>query len=719
LYQPKVPRPANPTPPANQINDRRLEMVAAFSGVTSRSGAFHGWLIVETPLAEKQTPHQNSRFPLVETIGCPIVFLLSTPSQGAQPQEPPAMTDRFSHRPKAPASDPTDNADFWFNEDNTPWRPSRPRRGLFGSARLARREDLAGFLEPVDNGRPRSKLPLYAALVESSADGGTLEPILYPSLSLPEDLRTRHLLAIGQTGCGKTTRLIYPLLANDVAQRRSIIVFDAKGKKVLPLVEGLAELHRPGQKTHLLNFRDPARSLRWNPIQGIRTEGEAHDVAYKICTLVDRGSEREGAFWLNNSIDALSGILLALATDPKERPSLSRARQVAHLPVAEFSRFAQAHPSVGVLTRVVELYRDANTTGACVLQDLRMRLSSFMDERVCDTTDVGPNQISVDRILTEGGILVVEVNETDVGKLKQIINLFMNHLFSRLISLAADARGGRLPLPCSLFLDEFASAVGKTDEMEVRLNTVRERGVSVVAAIQSIAQLSIYGNSANQVLAGFASKVYFAGLEWGDAEYASRQAGITTVYAPTQEEDEDEEPWLRRPVRGVPAPRSLLLPEEIARPTNHPTFGPPATLFLADTPPVQVYLRPAYDLPVLSRLLDPDEVPETKTPIKRRIAALERKLHWSSATQPTRQWWAGFKEKHSSEEVVKLLEKLEPLLEAWQKLREPKSAMLDAFRAAVQESGSKQAATHLAFLQYQLLKRHEEEQMGLETSGPG
>ena len=37
-------------------------------------------------------------------------------------------------------------------------------------------------------------------------------------------------------------------------------------------------------------------------------------MAFKICTLVDRGGEREGAFWLNNSIDLLSGILLALAT---------------------------------------------------------------------------------------------------------------------------------------------------------------------------------------------------------------------------------------------------------------------------------------------------------------------------------------------------------------------------------------------------------------------
>jgi hypothetical protein len=628
------------------------------------------------------------------------------------------MTERSPGRPTTPPADSTDSGAFWFNEDNMPWRPARPRRGMYGSARLARRADLAHLLQ-----RPTSalasELPLYAALVEATPDGGTLEPIVYPSLWLPEDLRTRHLLAVGQTGCGKTTRLIYPLLASDIAQRRTVVAFDAKGKKVLPVVEHLAALHRPGQKVHLLNFRDPARSLRWNPLASIRTEGEAHDVAYKICTLVDRGGEREGAFWLNNSIDLLSGILLALATDPKERASLARARQVALLPVAELSKFAQAHPSIGVLSRVVDLYRDANTTGACVLQDLRMRLSSFVDERVCATTDAGLGQIDLDAILREGGLLVVEVNETDVGKLKQVINLFMNHLFARLIGLAADTPGGRLPVPCSLFLDEFASAVGKIDEMEVRLNTVRERGVNVVAAIQSISQLGIYGTAAAQVLAGFASKVYFAGLECVDSEHASRQAGITTVLVPT--EDEDEAPWQSRRA-GVPVARPLLLPEEVARPTNHPTFGPPATLFLADTPPVQAYLRPAYDLPVLSRLLDPDEPagpPDGEALIRSRILQLERKFGWPSAGEPARRWWRAFADRHSPGEVLAVLEKLVPAAEVWRKLREPHLPLLDSFRACVEESGARQLDANVAFFHYRLLKRHEEEQPGLTLPGPG
>ncbi len=615
-----------------------------------------------------------------------------------------------------PAHDVTDRAAFWFDEHNKPWRPARPRRGIHGTARLARRADLADLLDPPRDDRPRSELPLYAALVEASPDGAVLEPLVYRSLHLPEELRTRHILAIGQTGCGKTTRLIYPLLASDLMQKRTVIAFDAKGRKVLPLVERLAAVHRPGQKVQLLNFRDPARSARWSPLASIRTEGDAHEAAFKICTLVDRGSEREGAFWLNNSIDLLAGIFLALATNPKEKPSLARARQVAQLPFSELGKFAKENPRITLLSRVVELHGDAHATGACVLQDLRMRLSGFMDERIGAVTEPGEGQLDLDALILGGGVLVIEVNETDVARLRQVINLFMNHLFARLIALAADAPLGRLPHPVSLFLDEFASAVGRIDDMEVRLNTIRERGVSVTAAVQSLSQLGIYGSSAGQVLAGFASKVYFAGLEWADAEYASRQAGITTIYAPVEEEDEGE-PWRTGGNRGVPVARSLLLPEEVARPVSHPAFGPPATLFLADRPPLLAYLRPAWDLPLLSRILEPDlPAPPTdpEEALKRRVEQLRHKYQVDQAGAAARAWWQEHEQGRPLQELPALLGLLEPLHAAWRQLREPRPVFLDAVERGAGQSGARQLEAQLSFARYQLLRRHEEEQLGLE-----
>jgi hypothetical protein len=432
---------------------------------------------------------------------------------------------------------------------------------------------------------------------------------------------------------------------------------------------------------------------------------------------VDRGSEREGAFWLNNSIDLLSGIFLALATNPRERPSLARARQIAHLPFAELAKFAKENARVGVLSRVVELHNDAHMTGACVLQDLRMRLSGFMDERVCATTEAGEGQLDLDSLILGGGVLIIEVNETDVARLRLVINLFMNHLFARLIALAADAPQGRLPQPVSLFLDEFASAVGRIDEMEIRLNTIRERGVSVTAAVQSLSQLAIYGQAAGQVLAGFASKVYFAGLEWGDAEYASRQAGLTTVYTPVEEEDESE-PWRRQGGnRGVPVPRLLLLPEEVARPVNHPTFGPPATLFLADRPPLQGYLRPAYDLPLLSRVLEPDlpaPPPDPEEALKRCVAQLRRKYQLEQARESARAWWRQHEEAKPLEEMPALLETLAPLYATWRRLREPRPVFLDAVHEGAVQSGARQLEAQLSFARYQMLRRHEEEQLGLE-----
>jgi hypothetical protein len=635
------------------------------------------------------------------------------------------MTSRFSPRPSDFSHDRTDNGAFWFDASNMPWRPKRVRRGIYGSTRLANRSDFEPFLEtdPHASEELRSRLPFHALLLEGSRDGSVLDPLVYQSLSLPEDLRTRHLLAVGQTGCGKTTRFIYPLLASDLTQPRTIIAFDAKGKKLFPLVEGLAAHHRPGQKVHLLNFRDPARSVCWNPVQGIRSEGDAHDIAFKLCTIVDRGGEREGAFWLNNSIDLLTSILWALSQDPKEKATLGRAREIAHLPIVDFAKFADAHPKVGGLGRVCELYSDAHQTGACVFQDLRMRLSGFLDERVAATTGISAAQLDLDSLLRTGGMLVIEVNETDVGKLRQVINLFMNYLFARLIEVSASSPGGRLPVPCSLFLDEFASAVGKIDDMEVRLNTVRERGVSVTAAVQSLSQLAIYGNAASQVLAGFSSKLFFAGLEWSDAEYASRLGGLTTVLNTADEDEDEEDPshggtWMHE-VRAprIPVGRCLLLPEEVARPVKHPAFGPPATLFLADTPPAQIYLQPAYELPLLARLMEPavEKVPATQSessPTVRKIAQLKRRLGWDSASPAAREWWRTCEEQAPQREVLGTLEQLLPLHEVWRRLREPRQPLLDELATAAHQSGSRRLVTQVSFLHYRLLHRQEEERSG-------
>jgi hypothetical protein len=164
----------------------------------------------------------------------------------------------------------------------------------------------------------------------------------------------------------------------------------------------------------------------------------------------------------------------------------------------------------------------------------------------------------------------------------------------------ADAHGGRLPHHAWFFLDEFASALGRLRDFEVRLNTFRSRRIGVVAAVQGLAQLRlVYGDGIGALLTGFSSKLFFPGLEVEDAEYASRLAGTTTIDVDTVQVDASG----HRVVQTTPVSRPLLLAEDIARPVAHPVLGRPVTALLADLPPTLLYLTPAFEQRGLGRAL--------------------------------------------------------------------------------------------------------------------
>lgn len=634
-----------------------------------------------------------------------------------------------SENPNPAPESNNEDIQLYFRPDEIPERPRRVRHGVHGTARLANRTDMRPFLEPGtknpeerDRDRRPTRLRMVTPLLEKDHEGGLLEPLLWQTLYMPDELRNRHILGVGQTGSGKTTKLILPLLDSDLSDaRRSVIALDAKGRKLYPIVEQLANQYRPGQVIHRLNFRDPERSLIWNPIEGIHTLGDAHEIAHKLCTLVDHGGYKDGVFWLNNSIDLLTGLILALNDDPHEQHSLARARELLQQPLEDFARFVDRHQNNPVLRRLTDFRNRVNTTGECIVQDLLMRLSTFMDDKVAATTS-GVSQLDIEELLRSGGILIIEVQETDVGKLQPVLNLLTNRLFTHLIHMATDSVTGRLPRPVSLLIDEFASAVGRMDEIDQRLNTVRERGVSVTAAVQSLSQLDlVYGKAADPVLAGFATKIFFGdGLDLRDAEYASRLTGMTTVEQVTiqQEIDPAADSGFRTMFRTItPVGRRLLLPEEIARPPMHHLFGAPVSVFLPSLT-FQAYLTAAHEMPHIAKAME-NVAPERLPPLQRRIGELKTKLSWVRASQTAKNWWEACETQLTPDVLITLLEELVRQREIWNKLRTRSATLFDEFMAAASQSATADPLANLAYFQYCLHKRHAEERNAANEMGQG
>jgi type IV secretory pathway TraG/TraD family ATPase VirD4 len=377
-----------------------------------------------------------------------------------------------NHEPSQRHGEWYEDEAFWFPPGSLPARPRRVVPGVFGNGRLACRQDLAPLLAAPSTAMAGLSLPEVTLLAESSADGGSLEPLLHRHLHLPPELLERHVLVAGTTGAGKTMKVLLPLLAAAVRDpRRMVLAVDAKGGVLFDFVSFLARRYRPGQRVEQVNLKDAERAtIHWNPANRLRNRGDALLIAHSVVTNADTGVQSSGGgsnelFWVNSSINLLADVLLALRDDPKEAASLARAREIVDKDAYALAVFADNHPSKGdfnrkypAIVRVME-GRD-HITQQCVVADLAMRLQLLGDENIAANTS-SAGGLDLAGLLRDGGLLVLEVPEAHSRQLVPLTNLFVGQLFSALMDEAMRSPGGRLERPCTVLLDEFGSAVGK------------------------------------------------------------------------------------------------------------------------------------------------------------------------------------------------------------------------------------------------------------------
>ena len=494
---------------------------------------------------------------------------------------------------------------FLSSSSALPERPQQARQCIFGAAHLARPEDLSSFLTP--SGKPHDTcFQAVSAILETPTGRGALEVLWRRQLVLSEEQRNCHLLVVGQPGGGKTTSVILPLIAADVADpERSVVIFDAKGN-LYPVVRELVDRHRKGKGLHVLNLTDAKRSVGWNPIRADATDQEIFGIAHQVCSSAEVSpSAEDSPFWIGCSTKLLRDILYGLREDPREHACLGRAFELVHLDTAEFAKWVAGHDSTGRLGRFVEFVRSGSHNAATILADIQMRLRVWLDPEVCAVT--GTAELDMDDIVDKPTVLLVEMDETQVEKLRPLWSLLSHQLFHRLLMRSVEFPSGRLPRPVSLLMDEFASSIGRIPEMQVRLNTFRERRVSITAAVQSLTQLqAVYGLDSAALLGAFASKIFLPRLDWSDARYASEMSGVTTVECESEVREVDPNTLVGQvtSVHVSPVGRPLLLPDEIAMPPSHFALGSPSTLFLAGTRPFQAWLPPAWELESLAGPLE-------------------------------------------------------------------------------------------------------------------
>ena len=391
----------------------------------------------------------------------------------------------------------------------------------YGSARWASTKEVN---KKISNKKEQEKNKILSANVRMSVDDRKI-------------MLNLNCLIIGGSGAGKT---FFYLLPNAYQMYASYVFTDVKGE----LLRGLGGyLKEKGNYTiRVLNLIDMERSDHYNPFRYVHSE---QDVIKLITNLIanttKKNTTKGDPFWENAEIMLLQGIFLYVWMEYPKEGKAARFRGVMELlNMAEIPEEEGAQSELDLKMNLLDskhpariaynkIRRGADDTVRSVIQSLNARLALLQNEQILNLLDDGEPHIEMKDIgmgvrgntkKKTALFCIIPDNDTSYSF---VIGLLYTQLFQELYYAADHASGGRLPIPVSFKLDEFAN-VPLPDGFCSLLSTMRGRGISCDIIIQNMAQIKeLFKDQWETIPGNSDTLIYLGGNEASTHKYISEQ----------------------------------------------------------------------------------------------------------------------------------------------------------------------------------------------------
>lgn len=372
-----------------------------------------------------------------------------------------------------------------------------------------------------------------------------------------------HVGVVAATRLGKTSSYVIPTIVSFARQKkkRSLIISDPKGELYRITA---ATLKEEGYDVKLINFRDYIHSECWNPLTPIfRKYMKACNVAKQVSVVqTDKGErncfqgkiytsqreldadlERMGSLLIEevgNDIDSMAQMLVAKQNnnDPYWDDS-ARELLKAYL----WAMLEDALPAEGVTPITEETYsfstiinimnsmndgggttyedngyfskrgansraymlaknsilENATTTRRCIVSEFNSKIAIFKDCAMRLITSC--NTFEMDDLTREDKPIAVYIDYRDELKTNyQIISLFIQSAYNKLIEYANSKPNGMLDTPFYFICDEFGNFPRITD-FETVISACGGRNIFFILILQSYAQLNnVYGKDIAEII---------------------------------------------------------------------------------------------------------------------------------------------------------------------------------------------------------------------------
>ena len=364
-----------------------------------------------------------------------------------------------------------------------------------------------------------------------------------------------HMLMIGAAGVGKTANFLYPNLEYACAAGMSFLTTDTKGD-LFRTYGSIAEQYY-GYHIAVIDLRNPTRSHGNNLLHLVNKymdlyKAEPENLAYKAksekyakiiakTVINSMGGDTDygqNAFFYDAAEGLLTASILLIAElcPPEKRHIISVFKIVQDLigpsgikGKSQFQVLIEKLPAEHKARWLAgaALYT-SDQAMASVLSTVLSRLNAFLDSELeqilCFDT-----AIDAEDFCQRKSAVFLVMPEEDNTKYP-LISLILQEFYREILTVA-DEKGGKLDNRVILFLDEIGT-IPKIQNMEMMFSASRSRRVSIVAIIQSFAQLEKnYGKEGADIITDNCQLVLFGGFAptSSSAETLSRYLGNQTV----------------------------------------------------------------------------------------------------------------------------------------------------------------------------------------------
>ena len=320
-----------------------------------------------------------------------------------------------------------------------------------------------------------------------------------------------HSFVIGESGCGKTRRIVVPTI--DMVSRcgkESMVIADPKGE----IYDKTAEtLRKRGYTVYALDFTNPFDSNRWNPLEvtartygkGGREEAKGRNLLREIIQVMKASVRNEkDRFWEEQAGKLIYGICMLILKhgNPEDltfrNVSYNLKQILSH--EEEFAQYYDDIPSDSeekeYLTPI-QPQQDERTTYSVKITAEGMLDTFCQDDMLLSLFD--SSDFDIMSLCREKTVLFLILSDSSKS-LYSIATVLIKELYTLLLDQADSSEEKKLDVPVFFILDEFANFT-KIPDADSMLTAARSRGIRFMLVCQSMLQLhEKYGNNAAEIL---------------------------------------------------------------------------------------------------------------------------------------------------------------------------------------------------------------------------